>query len=249
MTELVARQASPFVLLHGGRHGGWCWRKLTPLLRAAGHEVYTPTLTGLGERSHLLDRSVGLNTHIDDLVATFEYEDISDAILVAHSYGGFVASGAMERLAHRVKFVVLLDGHLAKEGESVFDLNGSAREKVMTQLALDHGDGWYVPVADASRYGVTDPEDVVWANARMTPQPLKTYQDPMGTTDAMWRHPGMFVECSPSSLEPELLGRTRQRSIDDPTFGYTVLHASHNAMVTDPDAVADLLLGVVDRAV
>ncbi|WP_037161835.1 alpha/beta fold hydrolase [Rhodococcoides fascians] len=233
---------SPFVLLHGGRHGGWCWRKLTPLLRAAGHDVYTPTLTGLGERSHLLDRSVGLGTHIDDLVATFEYEDITDAILVGHSYGGFVTSGAMERLADRVKFVVLLDGHLAKQGESVLYLNGVAREAAMTQLAREHGDGWFVPPADASRYGVTDPDDIEWANARMTAQPLKTYQDPIGPTDSMWRHPGLFIECNPSSLEADLLKRTRQRSIDDPAFGYAVLNASHNAMVTDPVAVAELLL-------
>ncbi|MGW0582764.1 alpha/beta fold hydrolase, partial [Streptomyces sp. NPDC002920] len=102
---------SPFVLLHGGRHGGWCWKHVAAALRQEGHLVYTPTLTGLGERAHLLSPSIGLDTHVQDLVAVFEFEDIQDAVLVAHSYGGMVASGAMERIADRVRSLVLFDAH------------------------------------------------------------------------------------------------------------------------------------------
>jgi pimeloyl-ACP methyl ester carboxylesterase len=232
----------PFVLVHGGRHGGWCWRPVTTRLRAAGHEVYSPTLTGMGERAHLLNPHIGLDTHIQDLVSVFEYEDIQNAVLVGHSYGGMVVSGAMERIADRVRFLVLLDGHLPRDGESVFDLNGPERAAAMIALADETGEGWYIPPADASRYGVTDPRDAAWVNSRMTAQPLKTYTDPIGATDRAWNHPGMFVECVPSSLEADLLERTRARSAADPRFHYRVLNTAHNAMITDPKSVTELLL-------
>jgi pimeloyl-ACP methyl ester carboxylesterase len=241
-TEHPGSEHPPFVLVHGGRHGGWCWRPVTPLLRAAGHDVYTPTLTGLGERAHLLTPQVGLDTHIQDLVAVFEYEDIQDAVLVGHSYGGMVVTGALEQVADRVRSYVLLDGHMPRDGESVFDLNGPERAAAMIALADESGEGWYIPPADAARYGVTDPDDVAWINSRMTAQPLKTYQDPILATGRAWDHPGLFIECVPSSLEPHLLERARARSAADPRFRHRVLHTAHNAMVTDPKAVAELLL-------
>lgn len=232
----------PFVLVHGGRHGGWCWRPVKVLLQAAGHEVYTPTLTGMGERAHLLNPHIGLDTHIQDLVNVFEYEDIHDAVLVGHSYGGMVVTGAMEQIADRVRAYVLLDGHMPRDGESVFDLNGPTRAEAMITLARETGEGWYIPPADASRYGVTNPDDAAWINSRMTAQPLKTYSDPIGATNRAWDHSGMFIECVPSSLEPHLLERARTRSVTDPRFQHRVLHTAHNAMVTDPKAVTGLLL-------
>jgi len=232
----------PFVLVHGGRHGGWCWRPVAARLRAAGHDVYTPTLTGLGERSHLLSRQIGLDTHIQDLVGTFQFEDIQDAMLVAHSYGGTVVCGAMESIAERVRSLVLLDAHMPRAGESVFDLIGPVRAAQMVALSDAAGEGWYIPPADAARYGVTDPADVAWVNSRMTAQPLKTYQDRVGATDRAWNHPGLFVECVPSSQEPHLLERARERSATDPRFRYRILHAPHDAMVIAPDAVTELLL-------
>lgn len=106
----------PFVLVHGGRHGGWCWKHVATALRQAGHTVHTPTLTGLGERSHLLDQTIGLGHHVQDIVATFEFEDIHDAVLVAHSYGGMVVAGALEQIGDRVRRVVYLDAHLPGPG-------------------------------------------------------------------------------------------------------------------------------------
>ncbi|MFC5833943.1 alpha/beta hydrolase [Nonomuraea insulae] len=239
---MATEPSRPFVLVHGGRHGGWCWRPVARRLRAAGHEVFTPTLTGLGERAHLLSREISLGTHIDDVVATLGFEDIQDAVLVGHSYGGMVVTGALERVSDRVRGHVLLDGHMPRTGESVFDHIGPARAKKMTALADEHGDGWYIPPADAAWYGVTEPTAAAWVNSRMTAQPLKSYQDPIGSTDRAWRHPGMFVECVPSSQEPHMLARARARSEADPHFHYRVLQTAHDAMVTDPDAVTALLL-------
>jgi len=237
---------APFVLVHGGRHGGWCWQRVATRLRDAGHEVCVPTLTGSGERAHLLTPQVGLDTHVRDLVAVFEYEDITGAVLVAHSYGGMVACGAMEEIAERVRSLVLLDAHLPRKGESVFDLNGPERAGAMIALADESGEGWFIPPADARRYGVTDAADRAWINARMTAQPLKTYQDPSGSTDRAWSHPGLFIECVPSALEPHLLERARARSDADPQIGYRVLAASHNAMVTAPDELTALLIKALD---
>ena len=95
----ASAQSKPmtFVLVHGAWHGGWCWKKLTPLLRVAGHQVFTPTLTGLGERSHLLSPAVDLTTHIKDITAVLEYEDLQDVVLVGHSYGGMVIAGVAEK--------------------------------------------------------------------------------------------------------------------------------------------------------
>jgi pimeloyl-ACP methyl ester carboxylesterase len=110
-----------FVLIHGAWHGGWCWKKLTPLLRAAGHEVYTPTLTGLADRAHLLSPQIGLNTHIADISALLEYEDLHNVILVGHSDGGMVITGVAEVAAQRLAHLVFLDAFVPQDGQSLFD--------------------------------------------------------------------------------------------------------------------------------
>jgi pimeloyl-ACP methyl ester carboxylesterase len=232
----------PFVLVHGGRHGGWCWRRVAPLLRRAGHEVYTPTLTGLGERAHLLSPEIGLDTHIADVVGVFDYEDIEDAVLVAHSYGGVVVTGAMEELHRRVGRLVLVDAHMPSSGQSILDCIGPERAAEILQLAEEHGEGWYVPTSDASWWGLDEPADIAWVNSKATPQPLKTYQDPVTAAERARAHPCTFIECS-ASLHP-VAGAAwhRERCNHDPRMQYRVMHCSHEAMVTDPEPLAELLL-------
>lgn len=232
----------PFVLLHGGRHGGWCWSRVAPLLRAAGHAVYTPTLTGLGERAHLLSPEVGLATHVEDLVAVFEFEDVSDAVLVAHSYGGCVAAGAMERIADRVRSIVLLEALVPRSGESMFDIVDPEIRDGLRRLADEAGDGWYLPTSDASFYGVCDPADAAWLNSKLTPQPLRTYTEPVDVAERVWAHPGMFIECAPSQLTPAMLQRMRARSETEPAFTYRMVECAHDMMVTEPRRLTDLLL-------
>jgi pimeloyl-ACP methyl ester carboxylesterase len=232
-----------FVLLHGGRHGGWCWKRVAAPLRREGHEVYSPTLTGLGDRAHLLSPDVGLSTHVKDLVALFEYEDIQDAVLVAHSYGGIVANGAMEELADRVRYLVYVDAQLPRTGESMLDLVGPEGAEKMRALVDEQGEGWFLPPTDASYWGVTDPADLAWMNKRITAQPFKTYTDPVGSTDRAWAHPGLFIECAvPLEAFPIPLDRAKQRSRTDERFDYQVLDAGHDAQVTAPDELASILL-------
>jgi pimeloyl-ACP methyl ester carboxylesterase len=238
----------PFVLVHGGRHGGWCWARPVPLLRGAGHDVYTPTLTGLGERAHLLRPEIGLETHIQDLVSVFEFEDITDAVLVGHSYAGLVVAGAMEQIADRVRSVVFIEALVPRSGESMFDIVDPEIERGLHQLAEREGEGWYLPTSDASFYGVSEPADLAWLNSRLTAQPLKTYTDPIGVAERVWAHPGMFIECAPSQLTPELLQRMRARSEVEPRFTYRVVECAHDMMVTEPELLTDLLLEEVEAS-
>ena len=113
-----------YVLVHGGGHGGWCYQRVARLLRAQGHEVYTPTLTGLGERAHLLNAEVDLHRHVEDVAAVLHFEDLRDVILVGHSYGGMVITGAADWAADRVGKLVFLDAATPVNGQSLFDVAG-----------------------------------------------------------------------------------------------------------------------------
>lgn len=232
---------APLVLVHGGRHGGWAWRDVAVRLRRLGHAVYTPTLTGLGERAHLLRPDIGLDTHIDDIVGVFDFEDLRDAVLVAHSYGGMPVAGAMERIAERVRSVVWLDAHMPKAGESVFDLIGPERAERMMAMAAADGQGWFIPTSDARWWGLTDLDQIAWVNAKITPQPIRTYTDQVGATERAWTHPGTAIECNPSRL-PEL-ERARQlaRSKSDAHFHHRILDACHEPMITHPEELTRLI--------
>ena len=233
-----------FVLVHGGRHGGWCWQRVSRELSRAGCDVYSPTLTGLGERSHLLSPAVGLATHIADVAAVFEYEDLHDVILVAHSYGGFPAAGAMERVHERVRRLVLLDAHLPRSGQSVFDLIGAERAAVMVRASGQSGDGWYLPVSDASYWGIADPVDIAWANERVSAQPIKTYQDRLPSAARARAHASTYIECSASTLPGAEVEWHRERSRPGGAHQFRVLDAPHDAMITHPQQVAALLLEI-----
>src|SRR4051794_29851500 len=113
-----------YVLVHGGGHGGWCYQRVARLLRADGHEVYAPTLTGLGERSNLLSPAIDLDLHVRDVTAVLHFEDLRDVILVGHSYGGMVITGAADRAADRVGRVVYLDAANPENGQSLLDVAG-----------------------------------------------------------------------------------------------------------------------------
>src|SRR5207248_5461012 len=116
------RVMTTFVLVHGAWHGGWCWRKLTPLLREKGHDVFTPTLTGLGERVHLAGPEVGLGVHVQDVASVIEYENLHDVVLVGHSYGGMVIAGVAGRLPERLAHLVYLDAYAPEDGQAMTDL-------------------------------------------------------------------------------------------------------------------------------
>ena len=134
------------ILVHGTTAGGWVWRKVAPRLREAGHTVYTPTLTGLGERVHLATPEVGLTTHIDDIVNTLIFEELTDVVLAGHSYGGMVITGVADRVPERIGRLIYLDAVVPEDGESLVDLLSPARREATARSVAERGEGWLIPI-------------------------------------------------------------------------------------------------------
>ena len=174
-----------FVLVHGGAHGGWCFQPLARVLRDNGHEVYTPTLTGLGERAHLFRADVDLDCHIDDVVAVLRYEDLRDAILVGHSYGGAVITGAADRAPDRVAHRVYLDSMEPKDGQSMVDIAGPFMAAAQLDSRTIDGVQMCLFPSDETLpyYGVVDPETLEWMRERLTPHPVRCFQQPLTLTN------------------------------------------------------------------
>lgn len=233
-----------FVLVHGGWHGGWCWRRVAPLLRAAGQEVHTPTLTGLGERAHLLDPRIDLETHARDVVDVLTDEELSGVILVGHSYGGMVIAGVADRASDRLAHLVFLDAFVPDDGQSLFDLLRPDRREVYRQGAREQGGGWRVPPPPPQALGVTDGEQARWLADQLTPQPIRTFEQPVRFTDpAAAALPRTYIHCTAGPLVPSFAPfAARLRAA--PGWRYHELATGHDAMLTAPDEVAEVLLGL-----
>ncbi|MGH1490755.1 MAG: alpha/beta fold hydrolase [Acidimicrobiales bacterium] len=158
-----------FLLVHGAWGGSWGFHKLRPLLNAAGHRVFTPSLTGIGERQHLATPEVGLSTHITDVVNTAHYEDLHNIVLLGFSYGGMVVTGALEKLADRVDHLVYLDAFVPSDGESANSIAGG-------NLTPASADEWTIPPRPRQ---LGDAAETQWANERRSPQPIKTFTEPV----------------------------------------------------------------------
>jgi pimeloyl-ACP methyl ester carboxylesterase len=220
------------VLVHGSWHGGWCWQKLLPFLRQEHLSVYTPTLTGLAERSHLASPTIGLSVHIRDIVNLLEFEDLHEVILVGHSYGGMVITGVAEQ-SERVGKLVYLDALVPEDGESIFSLIRGL-EKEFKRSADRQG---LVPPWAPKDYGVTDPQDVAWMTPRLTPMPLLTHAEKLHAPSMKAKTlPRSFIHCRQFGLGA--FGEKIRRE------GGTVfaLNTGHDAMITQPQQLAEILL-------
>jgi pimeloyl-ACP methyl ester carboxylesterase len=240
-----------FVLVAGAWHGGWAWKRVTPLLRQAGHEAYAITLTGLGERAHLASPDLTLDTHVQDIVNVLQFEDITDAVLVGHSYAGIPVGAAAHRIPERIRHLIFLDALLPADGRSVLDTyrdNGIQEHPVRWQTQADEqGDGWLVPppAPDSPALRVSDEADIAWMRERLTPQPLGTFTTSVRLDNpAADRLPRTYVPCLPHppvGLIPKVTAEAR----DDPSWDYRELTGSHNPMISDPDTFVKLMLEIV----
>ena len=174
---------STYVLVHGAWHGSWCWKRVRRALQAAGHEVFTPTLTGVGERSHLLSPQVDLGTHIQDIVNCIQWEELSDVILCGHSYGGVVIRGAADRIPGRIGALVYLDAFVPETGQSLHDALHQEMRDQQLDLAKTVGEGWKVPPIPAEAFQV-NAADREWVDRQCTFQPLQTFRQPLHLTGA-----------------------------------------------------------------
>jgi pimeloyl-ACP methyl ester carboxylesterase len=213
--------------------------------------VYAPTATGMGERSHLLGPKISLETHIQDVVGVLEWEDLSDVILVGHSYGGMLIAGAAEKAPHRIAHLVYLDALVPIKGDCVLDLLDPGVAASFRTLISAEGEGWFIPAMPTARaYGITDPDDVAWVNSKLTAQPAATFQDAIGSTRVAWNTPGTFVECLQSTRDSVPLShqRARDRADRDENFEYVTLDSGHDAMITHPEELTTVLLGCVAKS-
>lgn len=235
-----------YVLVHGGAHGGWCYQRVAPILRSAGHEVYTPTMTGVGERSHLVGPDVDLDMHTDDIAAVLFYEDLHDVILVGHSYGGMVITGTADKAADRIGSLVFLDAANPVDNQSLVDVSGPIIEAVRPSGKVVNGAELVLlpgPGAGAF-YGVTDPDDIAWMDERLTGHPWRCFEQRLRLTNeaALWALPQYHIVCTSTlpTRDPELMGKARAagRLWD--------IDTGHDLMITEPQRVADALLEVAE---
>lgn len=229
-----------FVLVHGAWHGGWCWARVAPLLRAKGHQVFCPTLTGLGERAHLLGRQVDMSTHIEDVAGVLEAEELRDVVLCGHSYGGMVITGVAVRCKDRIRQLVYLDSAVVEDGESWSSAHSPQLQAERRRLAEASG-GVSMPVPRAEVFGLRDPGDLEWVQRRLTPQPFAPYDQKLHWGGPVGNGlPKVYVDCT----DPVYAGLTpvKDRLRGQPGWPFIELRTGHDAMVSAPEETARLLL-------
>jgi len=233
-----------YVLVHGGGHGGWCYQRVARTLRAAGHEVHAPSLTGLGERAHLLRPGIDLDLQITDVLTLLHYEDLRDVILVGHSYGGMVVTGVADRASDRIGRLVYLDAANPKDGQSLVDVAGEHILAIRPfGRVVDDVELVLFPDPEIVKlYGVTDADDVAWMVERLTPHPWKCFEQPLRLTneEELWAIPQFHIVCSSTvaTRDPEMIERARAEG------RFWEIDTGHDLMITEPQWVADALLEV-----
>ncbi|SDS43121.1 alpha/beta fold hydrolase [Actinoplanes derwentensis] len=224
--------STTYLLVHGAWHSGQSWARVVPLLGGAGHRVCTPTLTGYGDKRHLLGPDVGLGTHVDDIVALILAEDLTGVVLVGHSYAGMVISAVAERVPDRIAELVFLDAMVPVDGESGTDVMPVTR--TLIDQAADSAEPWRIP--PFSLFGVTDPADVAWVRTMLGDQPVRCLTEPVRLVDPVAAAiPRTHIHCV--GEEPE--GFDRRPVTQGQVWELT---AGHDCMITVPEELAALLL-------
>lgn len=228
------------VLVHGGGHGGWCFKPLARLLRNKGHDVYAPTLTGLGERAHLSRAGVDLDCHVNDIVALLHYEDLRNVVLVGHSYGGMVITGAADRASDRVGHLVYLDAMAPKDGQSLVDVAGPFMAAARSDSRIVDGvEMCLFPSAETLPfYGVVDPRTLDWMRTRLTPHPWRCFEQPLQLTNEM-----VLQSIPQSHISSTLFLSLRDADgLREKWDGRLWdIDTGHDMMITEPNKVAELL--------
>ena len=228
-----------FVLVHGAWHGAWCWSRVLPPLWAAGHRAFAVSLTGVGERAHLLSKHVTLDTHIADVASVIEAEELLDAVLVGHSYAGIVITGVADRLGARLRHLVYVDAAVPLPGESWS--SGHSAETQATRRKAIAESGVLLP-PDPSIFGLSG-ADRAWVARRLTPQPGGVYDAPLHFDAArVAALPRTFVDCNAPALATIAVMRQRVRA--EPGWSVQEIATGHDPMVSAPQALVDILLAI-----
>lgn len=232
---------SVFVLVHGAFHGGWCWRRVTDRLQKAGHRVFTPTLTGLGERRHLLTREVNLDTQIRDVIEVLEAEELENIVLAGHSYGGIVITGVAARVPKRIRQLVYLDAVLLEEGQSWSDALAPEMVAARRKAAAESSNGLTLPVPRPEFYGVEEPADQAWVGRRTTPHPFAAFDQKVRWNGPIGNGlPRVYVDCTQPPLPGIAAMKDRYRGKAD--WPFIEIKTGHDLMVSAPEETARILL-------
>lgn len=230
-------RAPVFVLVHGAWHGGWCWKKVRPLLERHGYQVFTPTLTGLGERAHLLSEAIDLDTHVQDIVSVLECEDLSNVVLVGHSYAGMVITGVADRAASRIRQLVYLDAFFPENGKALSDY--TRRPSAPATPPRTPADWRVPPRSTPEEFGVRAPEDIAWVRARLGPQSVRTFAQPVHLSGPIAAHIArayvLLTDDSPWFVE------AAERAQREGLAHRKLLGGGHDAMISEPDKVVAVL--------
>jgi pimeloyl-ACP methyl ester carboxylesterase len=229
-----------FVLVHGAWHGGWCWQRVAGRLRGAGHAVFTPTLTGLGERSHLLRAGIDLTTHITDVVNVMKWEGLTDVVLCGHSYGGMVISGVAEQVHTAIRSIVFLDAFVPNNGESAQDLTSAAVVEI-ARAAMQRGE-ITMPPRPAAAFGV-NAADRAWVDRLCVGQPIGTFTQKLALTGARDRIARKSYIRAASYANPGF-DRALAAARSDPSWRTYEVACGHDVMVDAPDRLTEILLEV-----
>lgn len=233
-----------FVLVHGAWHGGWCWARVLPLLRSAGHAAHAVTLTGVGERAHLLSPEIRLATHLQDVLGLIACEELDDVVLVGHSYGGVVITGVADSLQRQrpglLRHLVYVDAVVPHPGESWSSTHAPEVVAGRVAAAQQSSGGLSLPAPDAEAFGLAG-VDRDWVNRRQTPQPFAVYRDPL-EFDArrIAALPRTFVDCTSPAAANVAVSRRRARA--ESGWRVVELATGHDPMVSVPREFAPILL-------
>lgn len=240
-------QSPPFVLIHGAWHGAWCWERVAPLLRAAGHEVLAPCCPGVGERAGELDAGLGLERMIADTGEAILAADLRAIVLVGHSFGGWVIAGIADRIGDRIAQLVFLDANLVRDGSCPFDTLSAETVAARRAAAAQGPGGLGMPAPAASAFGISDAADAAWVESRLTPHPLKSYEDRLRLVHPLGNgKPMTYVAC----MDPPFpaAAPAREWASAQADWNYVEIASGHDAMVIAPDLLARTLMAIASSA-
>jgi pimeloyl-ACP methyl ester carboxylesterase len=245
LTSPVRAQTQPhilkpatFVLVHGAWHGGWCYARVANILRAKGHIVFTPSLTGLGDRSHLFNGNISLSSHVSDMINTIEAEELGNIILCGHSYGGMVISGVASAIPSKIASIVYLDAFLPNDNQSLMDVSGDVAAIQRRVAEASQLGGIALPPVPAAVFGVNE-KDRAWVDRRCTKQPFATFvektKSSMATIESIKRKHYIMAT---GYLKGGLFRWAYDKVKDNPTWTTETFTCGHDVMIDQPELLA-----------
>ena len=232
-----------FVLIHGSGHGGWCFNKLMWILHSDGHRVFTPTLSGMGERKHLLTEQLTAQTHIEDIVNLIEFEELDDVILVGHSYAGLLLPAINEVVNNKIKRLVFFDAFIPENGKAGYELL-SKKDWLEWQLsAQKYGSGWKIIPTDKhiDNWAIDDPEIRALLRKKLTPFSHTFFKTPIYFGKKFADAEKQYIRCDKHSYMATIMLPFYKKAVKEGWKTFTI-NTGHEAMLTEPEKLAEILM-------